>query len=356
MPNIPPHSVLITSFVLFSSLVAAQAAQTITLEVALSQAYAKGPELATSLATLRNAQADLKAKESDPSALILSLTQARNSVELELARLEAKKVDVMSNVFAAYLNLYEAQENIAVLEAQVAFDSRNLDAAKIKLEVRNGTALDVSKAENALGTSKQNLTDARAQLPINSNKLEPLLGLPLTASLRASEPPPFKEFKVDLAALEATLDQRSATVLQAVHTVEIAKLTVKLSDNDFTPPANLRDAKTSLENGLRNLDTVRKTAITQIRDANRNLINSLERVRLTQQDLDNAEVAVSQERTKFKNGTSSKLQLQQVEVAMLRSKLSNTQAIGAYWRALAQLSTSADSDMTGMLARIAAKK
>jgi outer membrane protein len=356
MPKNSPQQILTIALLILSPLVLAQAAQTITLEVALSQAYSKGPELATSLATLRNAQADLKAKESDPSALILSLTQARNTFELELARLEAKKVDVMSSVFSAYLNLYEAQENIAVLEAQVAYDSRNLEAAKIKLEVRNGTALDVSKAENALGTSKQNLTDARAQLPINSNKLEPLLGLPLTASLRASEPPPFKEIKVDLVALEATLDQRSATVLQAVHNVEIAKLTVKLSDNDFTPPANLRDAKTSLENGLRNMDTVRNTAITQIRDANRNLINSLERVRLTQQDLTNAEVAVAQERTKFKNGTSSKLQLQQVEVAMLRSKLSNTQAIGSYWRALAQLSTSADSDMTGMLARVAAKK
>jgi outer membrane protein len=329
--------------------------QPITLEVALAQAYSNGPELATSQATLRNAQADLKAKESDPSTLILTLTQARNAVELELARLQARKVDVMSNVITAYLNLFEAQENINVLEAQAAFDARNLEAAKVKLELRNGTALDVSKAENSLASSKQSLIDARLQLPILSNKLEPLLGLPLTASLRASAPPSFQETKFDPGSFETVLDQRSAVVLQAAQAVEIAQLNVQLSDNDFTPPATLRDAKTNLENAQRALVTARKNAITQIRDANRNRLNSLERVRLTQKDLDNAETALAQERTKFKNGTSTKLQLQQAEVAFLRAKYNYTQAINTYWRALAQLSTSADTDMTGMLARVAKK-
>ena len=335
--------------VLASGLTSAQQAA-VTMDNAVKQALTKGPDLASSLATLENARADLKAKQSDPSTLVLAMTQAENSVQLETVRVDGKRLEVMSNVTSAYISLFEAQENISVLEAQVGLDQKNLEVAKTKLSLKNGTALDVSKAENALANNRQSLLDARAQLPILSNKLEPLLGLPLSANLRAASAPAFKEFKVDVNALEAALDKRSASVVQAAQNVEVAELNVRLSDNDFTAPATLRDAKTQLENAKRSLETTRKNAVTSLRDAHRNLQNTLEKIKIAKRDLDNAQDALEQDQTKFKSGTISRVQLQSTEVSTMRSKYSYAQAVDAYWRALTQLSTAAGTDVTGMIA------
>ena len=144
----------IAALAILSSLALAQA---LNLEGAVRQAFAQGPDLASSLATLQNAKADLVAKEADPSTLILPLTQARNTAALNQVQVDAKRLEVMSNVMGAYLNLFEAQENIKVLEAQIALDSRNLEIAKIRLAARNGTQLDVSRSENTLGASRQKI-------------------------------------------------------------------------------------------------------------------------------------------------------------------------------------------------------
>ena len=322
-------------------------AQALNLEGAVRQAVSQGPDLASSLATLQNAKADLMAKESDPSTLIVPLTQARNTAALNQVQVDAKRLEVMSNVMGAYLNLFEAQENIKVLEAQIALDSRNLEIAKIRLAARNGTQLDVSRSENTLGASRQSSADARANLSILSNRLEVLLGVS-TGNLTVSPPPAFKEVKFDLAALEANLETRLPSVLQLAQVVQISELSVKLSDNDYTPPTTLRDNKTALENAQRNLATIKKSAVTQLRDAARGTLNALEQVRLRANDRDNAKEALAQDNLKFKSGTIAKLQLQQSEVAALRSRFTYAQATNLYWRSVAALSVASGVDQTGL--------
>ncbi len=322
------------------------------LNAALRQALTRGPDLATSTATLENARADLSAKEADPSTLIVTMTQARNTFALNVAQVNAKRLEVMANVTAAYLNLFEAQENVKLLEAQLALDTRNLEVARAKLAARNGTQLDVSRAESTLASSRQSLADAKAQLPILSNRLEPLLGMNASTNLTVSNPPAFKEIKIDLNALENGLETRLPNVLQAVQSVQLAELNVRLSDNDYTPPATLREARTTLENAKRSLDTTRANAITQLRDAARAVQNALERVRIAAKDLDNAQDAFAQDQARFKSGTISRVQLQSTEVSTLRSRNTYAQATNTYLRTLTQLSTAAGVDQTGMIAAL----
>jgi outer membrane protein TolC len=322
------------------------------LNAALRQALSRGPDLATSTATLENARADLSAKEADPSTLVVTMTQARNTFALNLAQVNAKRLEVMSNVTAAYLNLFEAQENVKLLEAQLALDTRNLEVARARLAAKNATQLDVSRAESTLASSRQSLADARAQLPILSNRLEPLLGVNASTNLTVATPPAFKEIKIDLNALENGLETRLPGVLQASQVVQLAELNVRLSDNDYTPPATLREARTTLENAKRSLDTTRANAITQLRDAARTVQNGLERVRIAAKDLDNAQDALAQDQARFKSGTISRVQLQTTEVSTLRSRNAYTQATNTYLRTLAQLSTAAGLDQTGMIATL----
>ena len=317
------------------------------LEGAVRTALERGPDLSSSRATLDNARADLRAKESDPSTLILQLTQARQTAELNRVQFESKKLEITQSVTGAFISLYEGQENLKVLQAQADLDARALEVARAKLAAKNGTALDVSRAESSLASSKQSLADAKANLPILSNRLEVLLGTSTQGNLVVAAPPVMKERKVDVTALEAGLDARLPSVLQAAQAVSLNELNVRLADNDYTAPSTLRDAKTNLENSRRSLTTARANAVTGLRDSARSLANALEGVRIAKANLENAQESLEQDTAKFKSGTISRYQLQQTEVSALRSKFSLTQANDSYLRGLAGLSVSSGSDLTG---------
>jgi outer membrane protein len=341
---IAPALLFIASFA-----IAQTAATPITLDSAIMKAFKFGPDLASSTASLENAKASLTSTLADPSSLITQITQAQNTVELQSVQLQAQRISVTGNVTTAFLNLFEAQENIAVLQSAVALDQTNLNIAKAKLAQKNGTQLDVSKAENTLASDTQSLTNANNNLPILSNKLEPLLGLPLNSNLKASEAPAFKEVKLDLASLQNGLEKRVASVLQASQGVEVADLNVQLSDNDYTAPATLRDFKTTLENSRRSLETSKANAVTTLKDAYRNVINSLELVKVASKNLDNANTSLAQDTVKFKSGTISKVQLQQTQNSNLQSQYSYLTNTNNYLKALNQLSSAAGTDVTGLV-------
>lgn len=338
---------LILCVLVLSALATAQAqAPALTLPQALERALAQNPELANQRATLANARADLAAKQADPSTLVVPLTQAKNSAALEEARTAQKQLEVLQSVLSAYAALYEAQENVKVLEAQLALDARNLEVAKAKLEAKNGTALEVAKAESTLAASRQSLADARASLPILAARLETLLGQPAGGATRVTPPPAFQEVKLDPGALEQGL-ARLPSLLQAAQSVELAELNVRLADNDYTPAATLRDARASLENARRSLDNARQNALTTLRDAYRAVQNALEKVRIAQKELANDEATLKQDQARFNSGTISRVQLQGSEVALTRSRLAYQQAVNGYFKALAALSVAAGVDVTG---------
>ncbi len=354
MTHFPARSVAAIAIAIALSLagsLSASFAQNAPLEfdAAIKNVLAQGPDIATSRATLENAQADQRAKESDPSTLVLQLTQARNTVELNTAQFNLKKLEVTQSVTTSYLSLYEAQENIKLLEAQLALDTRSLEIAKAKLVAKNGTQLDVNRAESTLSSSKQNLADAKAQLPILSNRLEVLLGSKSAGNVTVGAPPAFKERAINIASLEANLEKRLPSVLQVAQNVTLSELNVQLADNDYTPPVTLRDAKTNLDNAKRNLATANSNAVTGLRDAYRSVQNALERVRISKVDLNNAEESLSQDQAKFKSGTISRFQLLQSEVSALRSKFAANQANNTYLRTLTSLSISSGVDTAGLL-------
>jgi outer membrane protein len=322
--------------------------QKITLSNALALASSQGPDLASAIATWRNSQADLATKKADPSSLIQALSNAENSAELEQARVAAKRLEVQQNVLTAYFNLLEGQENLEWQQAQLALDERNLEIQKAKLASKNATALDVSKAESTVASSRQTVADAKAQLPVLSNKLEPLLGLPSASSLQADGALAMNIQNISLKDLENGLEKRVTSVLQSVQQVESNQLSVQLADNDYTAPTTLRDAKTNLENSQRSLETSKKNALTNIRDGYRSSLNSLEQVKIKQKDLDNSSESLSQDQSRFKSGQISRYQLQQSEVSLKRAEYSALQAINNYYKSLASLSVQAALNVTGI--------
>ena len=342
---------LTLSLLLTGALGVAQVSAT-TLESAVKRAFLKGAEVASSTQTLRTARSDLVKLQIDPTTLVVSLTQGQQAVTLANTQLGASRITVLGNVTTAYLNLFEAQQNLEVLTAQLALESRNLEVTKAKLAQKNGTELDVRKSENTLANAKQNLANQKAQLPTLSNKLEVLLGSDLKGDLTVAAPPAFKEVKVDLAALEKSLDTNLPTVLQAVQSLELATLNVKLADNDYTPSNTLTDAKNSLTTAQRNLETARKNGVTNLRDAGRTAASTLEAIRIATVSLQNDSDSLKQDQQRYKNGSISRVQLQTSESSVLKSAYTLTQAQNNYTKALNALSSAAGQDVTGMIAKI----
>jgi outer membrane protein len=320
----------------------------LSLPEALELAWKQNTDIANAQNTLQNAKADLVAKQTDPSTLIQAMTNAQNSVEIEQVRLNARRLEVQQSVMTAYFNLLEAQHNVELQQAQLALDERNLEIQKAKLTAKNATALDVSRAESTVASSRQTLSDAKLQLPVLSNKLEPLLGMSSNSMVVVKAGMEFSNLGVALAQLESGLDNRVTSVLQAAQQVETNSLSVRLADNDYTAPATLRDAKTNLENSQRSLETSRRTALTNLRDAYRSTLNNIEQVKIKQKDLQNSEDSLEQDQARFKAGQISRYTLQQTEVSLKRAQYSHLQAVHNYHKSLASLSVQAGLNTTSL--------
>lgn len=341
--------VLLAGLVAFVAHGQAQGSKSMTLEQALRQAYIQGPSLQTAKATLQNAAIQYNALKGDPSTLVSALTQAQQANDLAQANIEATQLSVMQSVVNAYLGLYEGQQNVDLLQAQVTLNQRNLEVSKARQSAGNATSLDVARAQTTLDSSRQSLTNAQALLPVLSAQLATLLGVSDLGNFSATPPAAPANVKADIPALSNGLFTRLPSVLQAQQAVDLAQLNVKLSNNDYTPAVSLKSAQTSLSNGQLTLQTAQQNARTSLSNAYQSAQNYYKQIAIAQQNVANAQKVVEQDQVALKAGTISALQLQTDQVSLKSTQYSALQAVDSYWKALAALSVAAGQDFTGLV-------
>lgn len=335
---------ILLSAALMMGMAFAQTQPTLSYQTVLKQALEKSPDIVGQQTTLADARADLAAKTADPSTLILPQTQAQQKVQLEALKTGFVKLQVAQNVLSAYLSVLEAQENLNVLQAQVGLDSMALDIAKAKLATKNATQLDVTKAQNTLGSSQQDLKNAQSTFPVLKEKLSATAGGGLPSTYQVTVPQ-IKPKTVKLDDLTQQGDERLPSLLQLSQAVTLAQMNVKFSDNDYTPRSTLDAAKSSLESAQRSLSSQNTSTASSIKDAFQNVSNSLEKSKFGQEDLKAAQQTLSQDQTRYKNGLISKYQLRQSEVAVLKAEQAQLQAQDAYLKAIAALSVTTGQDI-----------
>lgn len=333
------------------TLASSVAAQTVSLTLpdAVGRALAAGPDVTTARANLQKAQANARAIRADPSAIITTQTQAEQGLQAAEVTLAGTKLNVAQTVINQYLAAYEAGQRIALNEAQVRLDERNLQIARARLQARVATQLDVNRAQTSLNQNRQELADARAQLPVLEAQLARTLGLNVGSDLRLAAPPTPPKLSATLATLQTGLEKRLPALVQAAQGAAFAALQVRLSDNDYTPARTLQDARTALENARRDLESAQRGASTQVRDAYRAVQDAQERVNLARQNLANAQTALTQAQARLRAGTAAAIEVQQAQVQVQQAQLSLTQAQDGVWRALAALSVASGTDVTGLV-------
>ena len=150
---------------------------------------------------------------------------------------------------------------------------------------------------------------------------------------------------LDLNKLETNLDDRSPTLLEAAQAVELAQLNVKLSDNDWTPAVQLRQAQTGLSNAQRSFDGAQRSATTQLRDAFRANDDALEQSQIASQARENADRTLAQDKSRLAGGTISRLEFLNSEIAAVRARYQAIQANDGYLISLAALSVASGMDL-----------
>ncbi len=328
----------------------APATSTLSLGQALSLAYTQGPTLTSAQTTLQNAQATLRARQGDPSTLVADLTSAQNAVKLAQVNLANARLTVLQSVVNAYLGLYETQQNINLLTAQLNLDQKNLQVAQAKLQARTGTSLDVSKAQNTVNTDQQNLANANAQITVQATELARLFAQS-TSTLTLQAPPAPPKLTTPLATLTQGLNARLPSVVQAQQAVANDQLTVQTSNNDYTPRLTLQNAQADLQNDQRTLANTEKTAASTLKDSYSAAQDAYSRIAIQQKAVTNAQTTLTQAQARYKSGIISLVDLQSSQVALQSAKFTLTQAVDTYWKSLAALAAAAGSDVTGLVAK-----
>ncbi|GAA5448112.1 hypothetical protein Ddep01_01872 [Deinococcus depolymerans] len=327
----------------------AQSGTRLTLEAAVTRAQDSGTDITSARANLQKAQANLRAVRADPTTPITSLTQAEHDVAGQTATLSATKLSVAQTVISQYLAASDTAARLELAAAQVTLSERQLKIAQARLAARVATALDVSRAQNALNSDRQDLQSARDQQPVLEAQLARSLNLPAGTDLTLSGPPAPPKLSVTLAALQAGLEKRLPALVQAANGAAFAALQVKLADNDYTPRRTLEDARISAQNAQRSLDDASRSAATQLRDAYRAAQDAQERVTLAREGLANAQTSLTQAQARLKAGTAAAVDVQQAQVQAQQAALNVTQATGTVWKALAALGSAAGLDVTGLV-------
>lgn len=321
----------------------------LTLNSSVSRALSKGTDTNNARANLNKSWAHLKAVKADPTSLITTITTAQHDADLQKASLTATKLNVAREVIGAYVNAYEVTELIKLNQAKVALDQRTLNIAKARLASKVATQLDVNRAQTGLNNSVQKLASAKAQLPVAQAQLARLLGLPTSGKLVLARPAAAPRLNVTLDRLQTDLEKRQPALVQAYNGVRMAKLQVKLSDNDYTPARTLQDAQVLLETAERSLADGKRSALTTVRDAYRNVDDAQERVSLAQQQTKNASTNLEQARTRLQAGTAAAIEVQRAEVELLEASVNVQKAQNGLWQTLAGLGSASVYDVSGLV-------
>ncbi|UBV44890.1 TolC family protein (plasmid) [Deinococcus taeanensis] len=292
----------------------AHAQVVLTLPGAVNRAVTQGADVTTARVNLQKAQANLRAVRADPASIMTTLTQAEQDVTAQAAALDAAKLGAAQAAVTGYLQTFEAALRVTLSGAQVALSERQLKIAQARLAARVATALDVSRAQNALSSDRQDLVSARGQLPVLEATLARILNVAGGTDLKLSAPPAAPKLSATLAALQTGLDKRMPSLVQA---------------------------QRGLEDGLR-------AAQTGVREAYRAALDAQARVSIAQAAARTAQQNLTQSQARLKAGTAAAVEVQQAQLGAQQAQLGVQQAQNTVWRALAALSAASGVDVTGL--------
>jgi outer membrane protein TolC len=117
-----------------------------------------------------------------------AIKEAEERIRVQELDVERQSEEIRLNVAKAYYDLQQADENVRISQSAVTNAQASLKDAVALERAGVGTRFDVLRSQVNLANSQQDLTTAFSQQQIARRKLAPLLNLPQSVSITASDP------------------------------------------------------------------------------------------------------------------------------------------------------------------------
>lgn len=307
---------------------------------------------------------------------------ARLSRSATAALVEAARNDVALRTREGYYGVLLAQALVDVQQQALEQARARLEQVREFYEAGTASEFDLLTARVEVDNTRPDLIDARNQLELTRNRLKRTVGIPLDRPLELTDDfpapedslPPEKAYvseafrqredlrgqavRVDLQEANLTSQERSA-----LPTVEFnAGLSRRASSSDLVPPeedfsqtmtaglafsvplfdgreraGRIQQASAELNREEYRLRQLRENIRLEVQQSYQELQAARERIEATSATVDRAERALEIAQTRFENGLSTQVELNDAELAVTRARTNQARALHDYAVASARL-------------------
>lgn len=310
---------------------------------------------------------------------------ARLSRDAGVALVEAARTSVALAARTAYYDVLLARSLARVQEQALAQARRRLEQVRSFYEAGTGAEFDVLTARVEVENLRPAVIEARNRLALDRNRLKRAMGLPLDRSVALTDsfPPPRppepleaylararrerrdlrgQEIRVQLQEANLTAQER-----EALPSLELtASLVRRASADDVFPGERdfvqsaaaglsfsvplfdgnarsgaIQQAEAELERERHRLTRLREDVRLEVQQAHQTLEAARERVDASESNVARAERALEIAQTRFRNGLSTQLELDDAELAVTEARTNYARALHAYAVARARLAAAA---------------
>ncbi|MDP2498846.1 MAG: TolC family protein [Candidatus Palauibacterales bacterium] len=308
---------------------------------------------------------------------------ARLSQSATAAQVEAARTDVALSTRSTYYRVLLDRELVRVQEQALEQAQARLKQVRSFYEAGTGSEFDVLTAQVEVDNIRPQLIQARNRLELNRNRLKRVVGVPLerevalTDSLSRppeSEVPPLdsavevaRQNRADLESQrvrvnlqEANVDAQEGEALPALSLS--ASFSRRASSADIIPPerdfsqtagaslnvslplfdgmaraGRVQQAKAEADRERYRLQQLEEQVRLDVQQARQNLQSAREQIRASEANVERSERALEIAQTRFRNGLSTQVELNDAELAVTRARSNYAQALHDYYVARAQL-------------------
>lgn len=173
------------------------------------------------------------------SATLLAPKVQRANREAVEADITASGENLRTTVVQQYLTVLQSQANAELQDTLVSAARAQVVLAQARALVGSGTALDISRAEVALGQAQVQQLNARNSIEVEKLKLFQYMGIPKTGDVSLTTPFTVTPINLSLNEILSSARQQNPTVLALRSRERVASLNVKREKGEYTPTLSL---------------------------------------------------------------------------------------------------------------------
>jgi len=263
-------------------------------------------------------------------ASILNLKNAEFSLKQAKGSLEEKRREVILEVMDAYFRVLRAEQKVQIEKMALQEARESLKIVKNKFSLGDASKKDLLQAEINLSSAEFGLTQAQHEFEIAQIDFNKVLGLSLESQFELTDTFSVEPLNVSIEKSVKEALKNRYEVKKAQDDLELAKIKWDLSQNEYTPELEKKNAKIKLENARLNLEEVKRQITREIHQLFRDLKEKRTNIQITERKEKLKQEAYSIAQKQYKAGLINATDLLDAQIELTQAQLSAVDALFEY--------------------------